>query len=112
MRRRARHVAGPVFGACLVVYFAFQVMQGDRGIIAWRQLEQEIGQVRAVQAETAAVRARLESRVALLRPDNLDPDMLDERARLMLGLVGANDVTIFVPPAAQDRLQIHTPSVR
>ena len=81
MRRRARHVAGPVFGACLVVYFAFQVMQGDRGIIAWRQLEQEIGQVRAVQAETAAVRARLEARVALLRPDNLDPDMLEERAR-------------------------------
>jgi cell division protein FtsB len=37
-------------------------------------------------------------RVALLRSDGLDPDMLDERARALLGFVDARDLTLLIRP--------------
>jgi len=52
---------------------------------------------------------RLESRTALLRPDNLDRDMLDERARLMLNYSHPDDIIIIqpqrteLPAVAKDR---------
>jgi cell division protein FtsB len=47
------------------------------------------------------VRARLERDVALLRPESLDPDMLDERARAILNLVHPDDLIMLKrrPPA-------------
>jgi cell division protein FtsB len=33
-----------------------------------------------------------------LRTDRIDPDMLDERARLLLGYVDPRDVTLFLHP--------------
>ena len=45
----------------------------------------------AVEAE----RSTLERRVDLLRPDHLDRDMLDERARSQLNLAAPNDIVIF-----------------
>jgi len=43
-----------------------------------------------------AERAQWERRVALLRPDRIDPDMLDERARALLGYVDARDLTLLL----------------
>ncbi|MHA1113112.1 MAG: FtsB family cell division protein [Alphaproteobacteria bacterium] len=94
-RRRARFIRGPVLGACVVAYFVFHAIQGDRGLLAWAKIEQEIDVARVAQAETEAVRAALAHRVALLRGDNLDPDILDERARAMLNLVGAREIVVF-----------------
>ncbi|MBZ0325082.1 MAG: septum formation initiator family protein [Alphaproteobacteria bacterium] len=94
-RRRAQFILGPVLGACLVAYFVFHAIQGERGILAWLKIEQRITAARAAQAETAAERSVLESRVALLRKDNLDTDMLEERARAVLNLVGAREIVIF-----------------
>jgi cell division protein FtsB len=34
--------------------------------------------------------------VALLRADRIDPDMLDERARALLGWVDARDLTFLI----------------
>jgi cell division protein FtsB len=45
-----------------------------------------------------ANRAVWERRVALLRSDRLDPDMLDERARSLLGLVDPRDLTLLIHP--------------
>ncbi len=95
IRRRARHVVGPVLGACLVGYFAYHAVHGDRGLIAWWRLTQQIDEAEATVAKLAATREGLERRVALLRPDSLDPDMLDERARHMLNLVGPDEVVMF-----------------
>lgn len=47
------------------------------------------------------VRQRLERDVALLRPESLDPDMLDERARAILNLAHPDDLIMLKrrPPA-------------
>lgn len=97
IRRRARHAVGPLMGAAVAAYFVFHAVQGDRGLIAWWHLRQEIAKAQSEQQEVAAIRADLEQRVSLLRPDSLDPDMLEERARQMLGYGRKGEQVILLP---------------
>ncbi len=95
IRRSARHVAGPAVGILVVGYFLVHMVQGDRGILAWVAVRQQIARTEAKLAIVDAERARLEHHVALLRSNGLDPDMLDEQARRVLGLVGPRDIVVF-----------------
>ncbi len=98
IRRQARHAAGPAVGILVVGYFLVHMVQGDRGILAWLSIRQQIVHAEARLATVAAERARLEHHVALLRRDRLDPDMLDEQARRVLGLVGPRDIIVIEKP--------------
>ena len=64
------------------------------GLIAWLRLTQEVEQVNASLEILRPERARLEHKVALLRPDSLDLDLLEERARVVLGLGHPRDLVI------------------
>lgn len=97
IRRRARQIVGPFFGVCLLAYFAYHVVQGDRGLIAWARVSQEIAAVRSDHDIHTTEQRRLAARAALLRPESLDRDMLDEQARRMLNVVGAGERVIFLP---------------
>ena len=95
IRARARHVVGPVLGVCAVGYFAYHVVHGDRGLIAWWNINQRVEAAKSVLAQTRAERETLENRVYLMNPGSLDPDMLEERARLMLNYGYSNDIVIL-----------------
>jgi len=98
LRRRARFIVGPVLGIALTGYFAYHLVEGDRGLMAWLRLTREI---RAENANLEAVRTQreaLDQKVANLKPDHLDPDLLDERVRATLNLV-APDETVIMRPA-------------
>ena len=97
MRARARYVIGPVLGVCAVGYFAFHVVHGDRGLIAWWDIKQRVAAARQILAVSRAERETLERRVRLLNPGSLDADMLEERARLMLNYGHAYDIIILDP---------------
>ena len=95
IRTRARRAMPPALGALLAVYFSYHLVQGEHGFIAYLQLKV---QVAASQAELDVLRAeksRLAHRVRLLRPDSLDPDLLDEQARRMLGFAHPDELVIF-----------------
>ncbi len=109
IRRRGRHVAGSILGALLFAYFMFHAVQGDRGLFAWAQMKQQIGYASADLAASEAKRLTWERRIALLRDDRLDRDMLDERVRRVTGLGGRNEIVIF--DAEQD-LGRNMPKVR
>jgi cell division protein FtsB len=94
IRLRARVIVGPILGISLVVYFAYHLVQGDRGLIAWLRLTQQIDDARATLAAVEAERQPLAHRVSLMR-DRLDPDLLDETARASLNLVGNNEIVVF-----------------
>lgn len=84
-------------------YFFYHAFQGDHGLVALRELDRRAA-ILSVQAEALALRrAALEQGVALLRPDNLDPDMLDEQARRTLGLVHPDEIVILDPDRLLDR---------
>jgi cell division protein FtsB len=96
IRLRARHIVGPVLCLVLVGYFAYHLVNGERGFIALLQLDQQIQEAKANAAILAKERTEVDSRVTLMRPDQLDPDMLEERARLMLS-VGHPDEVVILP---------------
>ncbi len=101
IRRRARLVIGPILGISLVAYFAYHLVQGDRGLLAYVRLNQQVHEAETTLAAVEAERSTLERRVDLLRADHLDRDMLDERARSQLNLVGPHEIVIFNTPAGR-----------
>ncbi len=99
IRRKLPQVFGPLLGAALMIYFGYHAVQGDRGLIAWWNLRYEIEKVDFELAAARDERHVFEHRVTLLRPQSLDPDMLEERARLMLGAVHPADIIVPDPNA-------------
>lgn len=95
-RARARHVVGPVLGVLAIGYFGFHAIHGDRGLIAWNHLKLQVEAAQGILDDTSVERRVLENRVRLLNPRSLDPDMLDERARLMLNIGRDDEIVIFV----------------
>lgn len=88
---------GPVIGFCVAGYFVYHSIEGERGLVAYARLTQDVAQAKAQLEEVSAERKAVERRVSLLRADHLDPDMLDEQARLMLNLVRPDEIVIIDP---------------
>lgn len=84
--------------AMLIGYFGVNAYTGSHGLKAKQQIAEQAAEIGRELRELEAERARWERRVALLKADRLDPDMLDERARAMLDYVHARDLTMFVGP--------------
>ncbi len=94
IRRRGRHVAGSILGALLFAYFILHAVQGDRGLLAWVQLRQQIAVAEASLGASAATRSAWENRTGLLAGEKIDPDMLDERARVVTGFARLDEIVI------------------
>ena len=97
MRRRVRVLIGPVLGLALTGYFAYHLVEGDRGLRAWVRLNHDMRAARDNLAAVDAERAVLDRRVADMRPDHVDPDLLDEEIRRQLDLASPNEM-IFIHP--------------
>ncbi len=82
--------------AIALIYFGFHAVGGDNGLKAWFVVTSKITKVEQELAVTSAERQRLEHMVALLRPESLDADMLDEAARNGLGLSHPDDLIILL----------------
>ncbi|MGB0572061.1 MAG: FtsB family cell division protein [Alphaproteobacteria bacterium] len=95
IRIRARSALWPIIGALLLAYFSYHMVQGDHGLLSLLQLRAKVEQANKLHHALEAERLQLDTRVALLRPDNLDPDMLEERARVMLNFAHPNEIVIL-----------------
>jgi cell division protein FtsB len=84
------------FAAAFIGYFAVNAFTGNHGLRAQQDLDQQLAAMNEELGSLKAERALWERRVALLRADRLDPDMLDERARSLLGLIDPRDLTLIV----------------
>ena len=100
IRRRASEIIAPTLGACVFAYFLFHAFQGDRGLLAWIQFNQQIRHTEEILAPVKAEHAALAAKIALMRSDNLDPDLLDEQARRILGFAAPTDLVILYPSAS------------
>jgi cell division protein FtsB len=101
LRRRVHLVLGPLVGIALTGYFAYHLVEGERGFKAWLQLNREIRTATANLEAVRSQRATLDLRVSNLRPEHVDPDLLDERIRATLNLVSPDDVVIMQPAATR-----------
>lgn len=87
-----------LFAAAFIGYFAVNAFTGNRGLYAQHDLEQHLAQMQTELDAVKAERALWERRVALLRSDKIDPDMLDERARALIGFADPRDLTLLLNP--------------
>ena len=80
--------------AGLIAYFGVNAYSGNYGLRAKQEIE---GEIRDLYAELVALRVereKWERRISLLRSESLDPDMLEERARVLLNFGDSRDLVL------------------
>jgi cell division protein FtsB len=95
VRKQLKSIVGPTIGVSLALYFGYHLLEGERGLSAWIRLTDQIRATRADADLVHAERVAQDQRISLLRPEHLDPDMLDEQARAALNLVGPGEIVIL-----------------
>lgn len=79
----------------LLGYFGWHAYNGPRGFPYRDALTVKVDGLKARHDALREERERLEGKVTLLRPDSIDPDLLDELARGKLQLAKPSDVVAF-----------------
>jgi len=95
LRRRALKAIWPGLSLLTIVYFGYHAVHGERGLIRAAQIAAEIERAKIAAADAALERERWQQRVKLLRSDSLDADLLDERARFVLGLTAPDEIVLY-----------------
>jgi cell division protein FtsB len=100
VRARARAVLIPLALYCAsglaVAYFLHHATIGQRGLEAKRDLSAQIAAASVQLQDLTQEREDWERRIRLVHSDQLDRDLLEEQARLMLGRVHRNDLVIIM----------------
>lgn len=93
--RAARGWSFPLLVMALVVYFSYFAVFGNHGLLRWSKLDAAVEAKEAEFNKLRAERVALQRRVSLMRPESVDPDMLEEQARARLGLTEPDEVVIL-----------------
>ena len=83
-----------VLAFTLGCYFTFAAVQGDYGVFRRVQIHAEIETLQEEKAALAQELAQLTNLTKRLSDDYLDLDLLDERARLVLGYRRAEELVV------------------
>jgi cell division protein FtsB len=78
----------------LIVYFGAQALTGERGLLNEAERREALIDRRAELARLEAERSELQARVDGLSAEHLSVDLLEERARVVLGFSGPGDYVI------------------
>jgi cell division protein FtsB len=84
--------------ALLIGYFGVNAFSGNRGLKAKQDIDQQMAALSAELGRLKLDRAQWQRRVALLKGDNLDADMLDERARALLDYADPRELVLMLEP--------------
>jgi cell division protein FtsB len=78
----------------LLGYFAWHAWKGPRGFPYQERLQAQVANLEERQETITRARTQLEQKVALLRPESIDPDLLDEMVRAQLEMVKPGDLVV------------------
>jgi cell division protein FtsB len=82
----------------LIAYFGLNAFTGDRGLLSSNQRDEALIAKTRELAQVRAERQDLETRARLLRDTSLSKDLLEERARSLLGFADPRDYLIRMKP--------------
>jgi cell division protein FtsB len=102
--KRTWHVAASVALACIVCYFAYHTVEGERGWVAQMRLEGQVNAAQNTLDKLQMEHEELDHRVHLMRPETLDPDLLDEESRKTLNFSKPGEIIILSPPEKRNAL--------
>jgi cell division protein FtsB len=99
VRTRLRRIVTPIaFYLVLGVtsgYLVWGASNGEHGLKAKVKFDAQATELKAQLDALKDERARWESRVASLRPESVDRDLLDEEAHALLDRIAKDEVVIF-----------------
>lgn len=84
--------------ALLIFYFGYHALTGEGGLLQSDQRGAVLAAKRSELARLSAERRDLEIRAQLLRDESLSADLLEERARSLLGFTDPRDYVIRMQP--------------
>ena|SRR5579862_9531001 len=110
-RKRLRSILGAlalyVLAALLIGYFGINAYNGNHGLRAKQDLDRQMTQLNDELDRLRLEEMQWERRINLLKSTDIDPDMLDERARALLDYVDPADLILMIkgapPPADAPR---------
>ena len=79
----------------ITLYFAFHLVQGERGISQLAKINSEIAKGEAILETTNQEKTRLEKQIQALSPTLVQNDMLDEVARQQFGVIEETEYVIY-----------------
>jgi len=89
---------GLYVGASLLIgYFAVNAYTGNRGLRAQQDLDYEYAELSRQLERLKVERIYWQRRVALLKSESIDPDMLDERTRAILNYLDRRELMLIRP---------------
>ncbi len=91
---RLRTAMPTIIMSALCLYFSFYLLFGPRGYLALQRIDQTLAVKSIEHSELLDKRKSVEADVKLMRPTNLDPDMAEEQARVILGYVKPGEIVI------------------
>ncbi|USO01235.1 MAG: septum formation initiator family protein [Alphaproteobacteria bacterium] len=94
IRRRTQRLIWPIFGAGIFMYFAYHLVSGSRGFLAWRNLTNHVELRRIHLDELRTEEQHLQHRVSLLKGKTASHDLISERAKASLGLALPDEIMI------------------
>ncbi len=74
-----------IIGICLSFYFCYHLVAGQRGYLRLMSLENKLASAEQQLDTVQAKRTKVEKKVVMMRPGTIDRDLLEERARHVLG---------------------------
>ena len=92
-----KQLAVLVIGLLLLGYFVYHTVYGRKGVLTEQQLQTRLEQSQMNLKNVESDRKAMERRVQGLKPESLDPDLLDEEARRQLGLTKPDEKVILTP---------------
>ena len=95
LQRLSQKAFAPFLALSLVGYFIYHSIQGDRGILAWMQLQERLSQALTQRNGLVQKREALEEKVLALRPESINRDLLDQQVRLKLGYTHPDEIVIL-----------------
>ena len=83
-----------LIGLCLTVYFSYHTIQGNRSYLRLMSLNTVISKTQNEYDALRTERETIEEKVVMMRPGSINRDLLEERARLVLGYRHPDEKTI------------------
>ena len=95
--------------AAASAYFVWHAANGQRGLKTGLEYEKQIADLQGDLDKLLGERGRWSRRIALVKGDSIDRDVLDEEARSVLGRANKYDVVIIDPAKELARVPSNTP---
>ena len=80
---------------CILVYLIFHTIYGNKGILSYFKLKEELKEMHNTLNQKKIKRLNLEQQVKNLLSDQIDKDLLDEKAKKILFLSNKNEEIVI-----------------